>query len=224
LRWSWGSKIAEQLLRDGLQGVGDLFQGDVLDLGCGMKPYEPLLGARVRRWIGLDRRSTASGRPRSDVFGVVAAVPFRADSFDVVLCTQVLEHLPVPAVLFQQAHEVLRPGGFLILTTPQTNPLHEEPEDFFRFTPYSLSLLATQAGFEITRLEQLGGALATVIQMLIWHLNWLRSIPLVGPPLWRGVTASLAWLALRLDRPTLRYWRGAAKDTLNWLLVARKVK
>lgn len=220
--WSQRSKVTEQLLRDGLNAVKDLFQGDLLDLGCGMKPYQPIFGVRVRRWIGLDFESTPSGRSKAEIFGSALAVPFKGERFGVVLCTQVLEHVPAPEKLLQEANRVLRRGGYLVLTAPQTDQLHEEPHDYFRFTCYGLKTLAEKASFEVVAVRPLGGAIATVGQMVISHLNWFRRIPLLGPAISKVVNASLAWVALKLDRLSPVYGGGAMKDTLNWLLLARK--
>ena len=222
LPWTWGSKITDQLLRDGLRRVEAVFQGDVLDLGCGAKPYRAILGSSARRWIGLDRPIAAAGRPQADVFGTAMALPFRQDSFDVVLCTQMLEHVPTPLQTLKQVYHVLKPGGTIVLTTPQTNPLHEEPEDYFRFTRYGLAFLAREVGLDVVSIEPLGGAIATVAQMVVWHTNWVKRIPLLGPAMHAAAKASIGWLALRLDRLSQWYGRGAQKDTLNWLLIARK--
>jgi hypothetical protein len=204
LPWSWGSKICEELLRRGLKRVEHLFRGDVLDLGCGAKPYQPIIGSLARRWIGVDRPVTASGRPTADVYGSATALPFRKNWFDAVLCTQVLEHVATPIVLLQ------------------TNPLHEEPHDYFRFTNHGLEFLAREAGFEVIGIEPLGGAIATVTQMLIWHLGWIRRLPMFGRGVAAGTGALLAWLALKFDVLSRAYGGGAEKDTINWLLVARK--
>lgn len=220
--WSWGSKITDQLILDGLRSVEHLFEGSVLDLGCGMRPYQELLGTRVRRWVGVDFASTASGRSAATVFGSALELPFGERSFDTILSTQVLEHVPRPENLLREAYRVLRPGGYLVLTAPQTGPLHEEPHDFFRYTCYGLRFLLEQAGFRVIRIKPLGGAIATVCQMTVWHVNWLRRIPLVGGALRSGATMGLAWLALRLDNLSWRYGDGAMKDTLNWLVVATR--
>jgi SAM-dependent methyltransferase len=222
LPWSWGSKISEQLLHDGLASVNALLVGTVLDVGCGMKPYKKLLGTHADRWIGLDFETTASGRSAADIFGTALQLPFRDAEFDAVLATQVLEHVPQPGALVREAGRVLKPGGHLVLTAPQTNPLHEEPHDYYRYTCHGLRSLTEEAGLQVLEIRPLGGAIATVAQMIVWHLNWIRRTPAVGTPLGNGVSASLAWLALRLDRFSQKYGGGATKDTLNWLLVAKR--
>jgi SAM-dependent methyltransferase len=222
LPWSWGSKITEQLLWDGLQSVRHLFLGTVLDLGCGTKPYRKMIDGGVSRWVGLDLPITPSGRSAANVFGSGLDLPFGTATFDTVLSTQVLEHVARPAALILEAQRVLKPGGHLVLTAPQTNPLHEEPNDYFRYTCYGLRALTEQAGLCVVEVRPLGGAIATVAQMIVWHMNWPRRIPVVGSIIANWMNAYCAWTALKLDRLSVIYGGGAMKDTLNWLLIARK--
>ena len=222
--WGWGSKISEHLLWEGLASLRHLFTGTVLDLGCGKKPYQVLLGGvgDSVRWIGLDFANAYSGRTKADVFGSGVDLPFRASSFDTILSTQVLEHVPHPRTLLREVYRVLKLGGHLVLTAPQTNPLHEEPHDYFRYTSYGLRSLAESAGLEVLEVRALGGAIATIGQMVVWHLSWLRRIPGIGRGVHNLVNAFSASLVLKLDGFSHIYGGGAMKDTLNWLLVARK--
>lgn len=222
LPWGWGSKISEQLLWDGLGSIKHLLVGRVLDVGCGMKPYQRLFGGDADLWIGIDFANTPSGRSAANVFGSAMEIPFAASTFDTLLSTQVLEHLPRPESLLREAHRVLKPGGYIVLTAPQTNPLHEEPHDYFRYTCHGLKSLADQAGLHVVEIRPLGGAIATVGQMMVWHLSWLRRIPGIGSIVGYCVNACAAWITLKLDRLSPIYGGGAMKDTLNWLLVARK--
>jgi SAM-dependent methyltransferase len=220
LAWGWGSKVSAQLLVDGLKSVDGLFRGSVLDLGCGMKPYQATLGSHVSRWVGVDHERTPSGRSKADVFGSAMAIPFASGRFDLVLCTQVLEHVPKPVELLCEVHRVLKPGGVVVLTAPQTNPLHEEPHDYHRFTCHGLQWLAQDAGFTAIETRPLGGAIATVGQMFIWHLSWLARFPVIGKSVHMLVNGMLAWIVLRLDPWSPRLGPGGSKDTINWLLVA----
>lgn len=222
LPWSWGSRITEQLLWEGLRSVRHLVRGQLLDVGCGKKPYQKLGEGSVDRWVGIDFMHTPTGRSAANVFGSAMKLPFASDRFDTVLSTQVLEHVSQPADLIREAYRVLKQGGHLILTAPQTNPLHEEPHDYFRYTSYGLLSLAEQAGFRVLQVRPLGGAIATVGQMIVWHAGWVRRIPVLGPIASRGVNGVLSSAVLRLDRLSSAYGAGAMKDTLNWLMVAKK--
>lgn len=222
LAWSYGSKISEQILLDELTAAKGLLQGRLLDLGCGVMPYRSILSQGVTRWIGFDQKAASDGRVQVDVRGDVCSLPFEDGSFDSILCTEVLEHVLHPEALLREAWRVQRPGGILVLSTPQTHLLHDEPHDYFRFTVYALRGLAEEAGFEVVALKQMGGAVATVGQMIIWHLNWIGRIPLVGGVMSRAINATVAWTTLHLDGVSRWYGGGAMKDTLGWLLVARK--
>lgn len=177
----------------------------------------------MESWIGLDFKDTPSGPSLADVYASVLELPFLPGTFDTVLTTQVLEHVPRPQDLIRESHRVLKVGGHLVLTAPQTNPLHEEPRDYFRYTCHGLRFLAEEAGFEILEITPLGGAIATVGQLVVWHSNWIRRLAVLGDLLSKTVTAGTSWLTLKMDRLSRAYGGGAMKETLNWLLVARKV-
>lgn len=61
-------------------------------------------------------------------------------------------------------NRVLKPGGCLILTSPQVWGLHEEPNDFYRYTRYGLAYLAENCGLEVVSLQARGGYWAMVGQ------------------------------------------------------------
>ena len=98
-----------------------------LDLGCGSGVYLEVLGKICERVTALDLagayvRQALAQHPAADgVQGSATSLPFRAESFDVVLATEVIEHLVRPTVLLDEVQRVLRPGGVAVLTTP--NPL-----------------------------------------------------------------------------------------------------
>jgi SAM-dependent methyltransferase len=121
----------------------------VLDLFCGMRPYEDLLpaGARV---TGLDI---------TDEFGLADVVtrdflPFDDDAFDVVLCTQAFYYVPDPARAAAELLRVLRPGGELVITVPHVQEYAREGLEH-RFTGPELAELF--AAWEDLSIQESGG-------------------------------------------------------------------
>jgi ubiquinone/menaquinone biosynthesis C-methylase UbiE len=115
--------------------VGEVGQlGRVLDLGCGEQPYREVYGAHAERVVAVDISRRGSESTDAFVRGSAVAIPFADSSFDFVLCSEVLEHVPDPRRAIGEIARVLRPGGRLVLTVPFLYPIHEEPWDFWRFT------------------------------------------------------------------------------------------
>jgi len=132
----------------------------VLDLGAGEGWYRPLFEGR--RYAAVD---FALGDPRWDYGGLdvradLHHLPFRDGCADAVVTTQTLEHVRDPRVFLREAARVLRPGGRLFLTAPQAFREHQAPHDYWRFTRYSLAMLAEEAGLGEVEVEALGGYFA----------------------------------------------------------------
>lgn len=92
-----------------------------------------------------------------DVIAPLNKLPFKDETFDAVLCTQVLEHLSNPAECLKSMYRVLKPRGRLILTVPMSQSEHQTPHDFFRYTSYGLRYLCSEAGFQEIEVTALGG-------------------------------------------------------------------
>ena len=210
--------IAKRSLRRGLARVADRAHGRLLDVGCGVKPYRAMF-AHVAAYVGIERPGTLSRSRVVDVWGDALQLPFATRSFDTLLCNEVLEHVSEPARLFAEAARVLRPGGVLLLTTPQVWGLHEEPWDFYRYTRYGLMHLARTSGFEVDEVTPTCGTWAMAGQRTASFFFYT-----LGAVRW-----PLANLAIR---PFLALWQllavgldelfGRRGDTLDNVLVARR--
>ena len=144
-----GRFIRAQLRR--LVGTGTR----VLDVGCGDQPFRDEIASLGGRYVGIDVDAPA-GTPDGRVLGTVVAMPVRDASFDVVVCSEVLEHVWETADAFSELQRVTRPGGRILITVPFIYPLHEAPRDFVRLTPYAIERLAALHGLEVERLERAG--------------------------------------------------------------------
>lgn len=85
-------------------------------------------------------------------------IPFEDSSFDLILCTEVLEHAEDPDKLVREMNRVLQPGGMALITVPSMWGEHETPYDFRRFTSFGVMKLLEQGGFSVlTALKEKAG-------------------------------------------------------------------
>lgn len=155
-------------------------RGVFLDIGCGEMPYKPLIlghrNSKVDRYIGLDIENAGyQQKSKPDLFWDGKHIPLDDCSVDCAVATEVLEHCPEPDKVLSEIHRVLNPDGLLFLTVPFIWPLHDVPYDEYRYTPFCLKRLLTNAGFEDIQIKALGGWDASLAQMIGL---WIRRAPL----------------------------------------------
>ncbi len=217
-KFNW---LANHKILAALERVSPHARGDLLDVGCGAKPFAPVFAGRVRRYWGSDlAASRYLGASRPDAFATAEAQPFRAASFDTVLGLSMLTYLPEPGRMLAEAHRVLRPGGVLILEFTQMVPLHDEPHDYFRFTRFGAEYLLRRAGFEPLEAVPLGGLWARVGLSTIAALNRINR----GPT--RVITelpVRLLYVVLQLGFELLDRVFFDPREVLAHIVVARKV-
>lgn len=146
-------------------------RGRTLDVGAQAGPY----AAHFPQRVALDIRRG----PGVHVVGDAQALGIKDAAFEVVLCTEVLEHLPEPQKAIDEFFRVLAPGGVLLLTTRFVFPIHDAPHDYFRYTKYGLRYLLRR--FEIVELQEETdaiGTLAVLLQRLGMQAETLRWTPL----------------------------------------------
>jgi SAM-dependent methyltransferase len=129
----------------------------VLDAGAGEGRYREALCHY--RYLALDstRGDSSWDYSRLDVIGDLIKLPLASEHVDFVVNTQVLEHVSDPLQVLQELQRVLKAGGTLLLTAPQGWHEHQQPNDFYRFTRYSLQRLLGDAGFTSFEVSPMGG-------------------------------------------------------------------
>lgn len=145
--------------------------GRLLDLGCGNVPLYEVYRDLVDDVTCVDWPASLHQRDHIDVYANFASpLPFQDFSFDTVLLSDVLEHIPNPEILIAEVTRILRPGGCTIIGVPFLYYLHETPHDYNRYTRYQLERLLKNAGLKVERLEEVGGSpevLADIISKTI---------------------------------------------------------
>jgi len=158
---------------------------------------------------------------RIDLVSDITAIPAPDQSFDLVLCTEVLEHVPDPLAALREFSRLLRPGGCMVLTAPFCSLTHFAPYHFASgLSRYWYERHLSALGFALEQIQPNGGWFDFVAQEL-WRLPWIGK---------SYASRALGWLALILAMPalaTMRLMKGMDRGssellTFGWFVIARK--
>ena len=157
--WAVRAPLAAWLERQARSGASYR----VLDVGCGPKPYYPFFAERASEYVGVD----VVENPVAELRGSVESLPVEDGSFDLVLCTQVLEHCDDPAQAVRELRRVTAPGGRVLASTHGVQWYHPSPVDYWRWTHEGLRrLFATNADWSELEVEPSGGTAACLAMLL----------------------------------------------------------
>lgn len=107
-----------------------------------------------------------------EIVGDLSTYEFDDIAFDVIVLSEVLEHIRTPDAAVSNALKGLKPGGLLVLTTPFLFPIHDRPHDYYRYTKYGLAwLLRDYVDVKITPRNSWAEALNVMFVRLIKEKN-----------------------------------------------------
>ena len=177
--WAVRAPLARWLEEQAGAGEGSY---RVLDVGCGPKPYYPFFADRAIEYVGVD----VVENPAAELRGAVEELPVEDASFDLVLCTQVLEHSDDPAQAVRELRRVTAPGGRVLASTHGTQVYHPSPVDYWRWTHAGLNRLFQQnADWESVDIRPGAGTATTLAMLLGTYVEIAaRRTPLSRPPVW----------------------------------------
>jgi len=210
--------IQKQIARDLFLKHRVALRGYVLDIGCGRRPFQNYIEGR---YIGVEYSILLN----PDIVADARRLPFRDETFDSVMCTEVLEHVPEPRLVIIEMRRVLRKAGVAYVTVPMSWCLHYEPHDYYRFTKYGLKYLLESNGFEVVLLDRAGG-LVSLIGVRVVDILFVLAYR-VGFLFPDGVRAKVA-LLLTIPLSLFFYLMGGLldridhRDAIGWAVTCHK--
>jgi SAM-dependent methyltransferase len=144
----------------------------VADIGCGEQPLRAQIEGLGATYTGVDIEQNP--QQTVEVVASITDLPLTENSFDTIICTEVLEHVSDTYTAFGELARVLRPGGHLVISVPFGYPLHEEPYDYVRLTPYQIRECAAKVSLTVTELRTTGNELEVLATLL--DNMWRRGI------------------------------------------------
>ena len=105
------------------------------------------------KWLGIDMQE---GPGVDQVVDIHSPPTEWTGRFSGVLCSEVLEHVARPWLALPKLREIMQPGGWMVVTTLTSFPIHGFPDDYYRYTPSGLKLLLEDAGFKNVATENAG--------------------------------------------------------------------
>ncbi len=146
------------------------WNGKLLDFGCNdgeqLERYREL--GQFDQLCGFDINPIAAKRTSNKGFDVycgdIEEAHWQDHTFDVIVLSQVIEHLPDPVLVLKTLHKKLKPNGHLLITCPNAHSFWAKafglawshwhvPYHLFHYTPQSISRLGLKAGFKVKNIE-----------------------------------------------------------------------
>lgn len=144
-------------VRHWVQRHADKLGDDVLEVGSRMTTDKSWWivnrDLAMGKWLGIDMQEGYGVDQVADIHNLPSEW---AGRFSAVLCSEVLEHVARPWVALPKLREVIRPDGWIVVTTLTTFPIHGFPDDFYRYTESGLRLLLSDAGFRNITTDKAG--------------------------------------------------------------------
>lgn len=193
----------------------DVIRGRVVDLGCGSAQYKQDILELADEYVGVDWENSLHNSKRVDLSADLSkTLPIDDEFADTVTAFQVMEHVPEPDSFLSECWRITKPGGALFLTVPFMWWVHEQPNDYFRYTRHGLLYLLEKHGYESVEVEETTG----FWQMMVLKTNYYTA-RLAGP---LRLFCVPFWFLGQVLAPLLDHLARSPEETASYAAVARK--
>lgn len=158
----------------------------IIDISAGNKPYMSMFShcdyfshefEGNNNILDTFRGENYKDSNKHDYYGDICNLPIENEIFDYVLCTEVLEHVPEPIKAIEELSRICKKGGNIIITTPFTSGLHQEPYHFYSgFSPYFYKYIGDKFSLEVKEIKSQGD----FFKLMSWFINLAMQFKLPG--------------------------------------------
>jgi SAM-dependent methyltransferase len=138
--------LSRKGLFDAIMSKKYRMRGRVLDIGCGRMPYKRFF--TFNKYIGIEV-GPFKKNSGVNVYFDGKFLPFKSETFDSVISTQVFEHVFEPDRYLGELYRILKNDGVVLLTVPFVWDEHEQPTDYARYSSFGIKHLLSNHGFKI---------------------------------------------------------------------------
>lgn len=150
----------------------------ILDVSSGAKPYRKLFGKNYisHEFEGnkniIDTFREEKIKEQHDIYSPIDKIPLESESIDIILCTEVFEHIPEPIAAMNEFVRLCKKGGKILITAPFTSGIHQEPHHFYSgFSPFFYKYLKEKFNLKIIKFKSQGDSYLLYYQEFsrMWH-------------------------------------------------------
>jgi SAM-dependent methyltransferase len=168
----------------------------VLDVGAGVGQYRSLFAHCEYKAQDFGKEPQTIGQYTPLDFECdILDIPAPDESFDVILCTEVLEHVPEPIRAVHELARLLRPGGAMLLTAPLLSLPHQEPYHFYGgYTEHWYRRFLDEAGCDVVEIAPNQGFFSLYSDFTQWFKTLVHPHRTRTQPAGRRIALLLLWL------------------------------
>ncbi|OHA20068.1 MAG: hypothetical protein A2836_02525 [Candidatus Taylorbacteria bacterium RIFCSPHIGHO2_01_FULL_45_63] len=200
-RWSPWKKSNYDFLKKNLAVLPSSLS--LLDVGAGIEPFYTITWRFNHKSMDWQNFGTTD-----IVTNITESWPVKNNSFNIIVCTNTLEHVNKPQFVLGECKRVLAKQGTLVGTVPFLVKIHQEPHDYYRYTHYALKELLTEAGFADVEIVPLSNSY-NILEMLLKNIK--KNNPSLGTKMLLKAMGAILYLfggPLKSAKPTLEHCEG----------------
>lgn len=152
---------------------------EIIDIGCGDKPFEVFFSEH--NYTGVDFNPVNSTVIKHDLSN---KLPFPDNSFDIIILSEVLEHVPRPFFVLEEVNRISKCESFIYISTPFALQIHGSPYDYFRYTKYFYFKISKLYDWELIEFRSSNSIFSSLLLLINQYTLYFNLPNFIISPFW----------------------------------------